>query len=53
MKGIYKIEGKKVTIAYVSTFVGRGGGPAPNATERPASFDNLPPNTMQIVMERE
>src|SRR5262245_13031939 len=37
MKGIYKIEGKKVTFAYVSTFVGRGGGGfgAPNAPERP------------------
>jgi len=55
MKGIYKIEGKKVTIAYVSTFVGRGGGfgGAPNAPERPTSFDDLPPNAMLLTMERE
>jgi len=55
MKGIYKIEGKKVTFAYVSTLVGRGGGfgQAPNATERPTSFDNLPPNAMLLTMERE
>jgi len=54
MKGIYKIEGKKVTMAYVSTYSGaRFGNMQQGAVERPTSFENLTGNAMLITMERE
>jgi len=51
MKGIYKIEGNKVTLAYVSTYTGRIR--QLQEPERPTSFDNLPPAGLLMVLERE
>jgi uncharacterized protein (TIGR03067 family) len=55
MKGIYKVEGNKVTILYVQVYSGNikvrlGNGAS---EDRPASFDNPPVNAMQLVLERE
>jgi len=49
MKGIYKIEGNKVTLVYVSTYSGR----ITQDGERPSSFENLPPTAMLMTLERE
>ena len=53
MKGIYKIEGKKVTLAYVNAYSGARFGNMQAEAERPTSFGNLTGNAMLITMERE
>jgi uncharacterized protein (TIGR03067 family) len=53
MKGIYKIEGKKVTMAYVTAYSGARFGNMQAEVERPTSFENLPNVAMLITMERE
>jgi uncharacterized protein (TIGR03067 family) len=53
MKGIYKIEGKKVTMAYVTSYSGARFGGVQGEVERPTSFENLSGNAMLITMERE
>lgn len=49
MKGIYKIEGNKVTLLYVTTYSGQ----IQQDGERPTSFENPTINAMQMVLERE
>jgi len=51
MKGIYKIEGSKVTLAYVTAYTGRIK--QLQEPERPTSFEELPPVAILMVLERE
>ena len=51
MKGIYKIEGSKVTVAFVTSYT--GVVKQIQEPERPTSFDNLPPSAMLMVLQRE
>ena len=54
MKGIYKIEGNKLTILYVNTITGaRINMPAMEGMERPTSFDTPSPNAMILTLEKE
>jgi uncharacterized protein (TIGR03067 family) len=54
LKGIYKIDGNKLTILYVNTYESKMRAvPQQLNVERPTSFDSPSANAMQMVLEKE
>lgn len=54
MKGIYKLEGTKLTILYVNSITGaRINAPVMEGQERPTSFESPSPNAMILTLEKE
>jgi uncharacterized protein (TIGR03067 family) len=53
MKGIYRIEGRKLTVAYATSYSGARFGAMPMDGERPTNFENLSGNAMLMKLERE
>jgi len=53
LKGIYKLDGNKLTLLYVQNYVSKLKNVRGTEQERPTSFDNPSGTAMQMVLERE